>query len=416
MIILDWISTIFQSLIFSYVLCYCIDKKQGISKVKMFFMTIMFTIVGTAFTGTFLDNPGISVILTHILSLLLVAILYRKDLTNGLVAYTIIYCILGICSIIFGNIIFAYVEEFLSIKYLNYEELFIVYVPQLVIIFSCFRYIEKIRQVYKLIEGEKGSIYLIIFSFAIDFVITFYMLSLGYKSQLLKNLVYIIFFLFFMLVLFYFWKISNKSQQISKLNENLEIKNNELRKVKHDYGAQISYLYGLCLMERYSDLKKSLKDIIDINEAIPTAAEVTKDRDSLLSLALKPAIDKGIHVVIEEACDYNLINMKEMELYRIISNIVNNAIYAMKGEGIIIAKSYEYLGSLVIKIENNGPKIEEDTFKNIFKAGFTTKENSDKNHGYGLSIVKEIVESYNGKIRVKSTNISTEFRIVLPIK
>lgn len=416
MIIVDWISTIFQSLIFSYVLCYCIDKKQGISKVKMFFMTIIFTIVGTAFTGIFLDNPGISVILTHILSLLLVAILYRKNLTNGLVAYTIIYCILGIYSIIFGNIIFAYVKEFLSIKYLNYEELFIVYVPQLVIIFSCFRYIEKIRQVYRLIEGEKGSIYLLIFSFAIDFVITFYMLSLGYKSQLLQNLVYIIFFLFFILVLFYFWKINNKSQQISKLNENLEIKNNELRKVKHDYGAQISYLYGLCLMERYSDLKKSLKDIIDINEAIPTAAEVTKDRDSLLSLALKPAIDKGIHVVIEETCDYNLINMKEMELYRIISNIVNNAIHAMKGEGIIIAKSYEYLGSLIIKIENNGPKIEEETFKDIFKAGFTTKKNSDKNHGYGLSIVKEIVESYNGKIRVKSTNISTEFRIILPIK
>lgn len=416
MIIVDWISTIFQSLIFSYALGYCIDKKQGISKAKMSFMTIMFTIIGTAFTGTFLDNPGILVILTHILALLLVAISYRKNLIKGLIAYTIIYCILGIFSIVFGNIIFAYVKEFLAIEYLNYADFFVVYVPQLIIIFSCFKYIEKIRQVYKLIEDEKGNIYLLIFSFAIDFVITFYVLSLGYKSQLLQNLIYIMFFLFFMLVLFYFWKINNKSQQISKLNENLEIKNNELRKVKHDYGAQISYLYGLCLMERYSDLKKSLKDIITVNEAIPTAAEVTKDRDSLLSLALKPAIDKGIHVVIEEACDYNLINIKEMELYRVISNIVNNAINAMKGEGIIIAKSYEYLGSIIIKIENNGPRIEEYILKDIFKAGFTTKENTDKSHGYGLSIVKEIVESYNGKIRVKSTNISTEFRIVLPIK
>jgi hypothetical protein len=376
----------------------------------------MFTIIGIVFTGTFLDSPEISVILSHILALLLVVLFYRKNIINGLIAYTIIYCIIGISSIIFGNIIFAYVEEFLAPRYSNYTVLLVVYVPQMAIIFFCFKYIEKIRQVYKLIEDERGGIYLLIFSFAIDFIITFYLLSRGFKSQLLQNVVYIMFFLFFMLVLFYFWKINNKSQQISKLNENLEIKNNELRKVKHDYGAQISYLYGLCLMERYSDLKKSLKDIISVNEAIPTAAEVNKNEDSWLSLALKPAIDKGIHVIIEETCDYSLIEMKEMELYRVILNIVNNAIIAMKGEGIIIAKSYEYLGSIIIKIENNGPKIEERNLKEIFNAGFTTKENDDKSHGFGLSIVKDIVESYNGKIRVKSTNASTEFRIVLPIR
>ena len=201
------------------------------------------------------------------------------------------------------------------------------------------------------------------------------------------------------------------------MNEALEIKNNELRKIKHDYGAQISYLYGLCLMERFDDLKKSLKDIINNNKSTPTAVEVNNNNEnSLLSLALKPAIDKGIHVIIEDKCDFALINMNEMEFYRVISNIVNNAIKAMKGKGIIIAKSYVYLGNAVIKIENNGPKIEEHHLTDIFKSGFTTKDNTDKSHGYGLSIVKDLVESNNGKISVKSTDIATEFKIVLPIK
>ena len=108
--------------------------------------------------------------------------------------------------------------------------------------------------------------------------------------------------------------------------------------------------------------------------------------------------------------------MNEMEFYRVISNIVNNAINAMNGQGIIIAKSYEYLGNAVIKIENNGPKIEEYYLKDIFKVGFTTKDNTDKSHGYGLSIVKDLVESHNGKIHVKSTDTATEFKIILPIK
>lgn len=412
MIIADLVSTIFQSLIFSYVLSYCVDKEQKIIKAKLFFMTIIFTIIRTVFTEKFLDNPGTSVILTHILALLLVAALYRKDLIKGLIAYTIIYCILGIFFIIFRNIIFTDIKEFLPIDYFNYMEVLTVYVPQLAVIFSCFKYIEKIREIHKLIEEWKGCIYLLIFSFIVDFVFVFYRLSLGYKSELLQNLIYVIFFLFFMLILFYFWKVNTKSINISKLNDNLEIKNNELRKIKHDYGAQISYLYGLCLMERYSDLKESLKDIINTNEAVPTAAEVIKDRESLLSLTLKPAIDKGIHVVIEENCGYSMINMKEIELYEVLSNIVSNTIHAMKGEGIIIAKSYEYLGSIIIKIENNGPKIEED----VFKDSFINKEDDDKNHVYNHNRIREIIESYNGKIRVKSTSMSTEFRIILPIK
>lgn len=163
-------------------------------------------------------------------------------------------------------------------------------------------------------------------------------------------------------------------------------------------------------------LKKALKDIINTNEATPTAAKVTEDENSLLSLALKPAIDNGIHVIIEEKCDLSLIEMNEMELYRVISNIVSNAIKAMKGEGIIIAKSYEYLGNIVIKIENDGPKIEEHNLQEIFKMGFTTKENANNGHGYGLSIAKELVETYNGRIDVKSTDTATEFKIILQIK
>jgi len=49
---------------------------------------------------------------------------------------------------------------------------------------------------------------------------------------------------------------------------------------------------------------------------------------------------------------------------------------------------------------------------NIFKTGFTTKDNTEKGHGFGLSIVKELVEKYDGQISVASSKELTEFRIV----
>lgn len=416
MIIIDRITSVLQSLAFAYVLIYCVEKSEKIDKRKLFFMTLIFTFIGTVFTETFGNSPSISIFLTHILSLAFAVLLYRKNIVKASIAYTIMYCILAIYIIIFGNVVFAYLKEVLPIIYINYEQLLIIYAPAWILIFLCLKYIKKLEQLYKFIVNEGLLIYLLIMSFALDFIITFYLLTLGSKSQLMKNVIYIMFFIFFVVILLYFWKIHYKSEQILKLNEALEIKNNELRKIKHDYGAQISYLYGLCLMERFFDLKKSLKDIISTNEATPTAVEVTQNENSLLSHALKPALDKGIHVIIEEKCELSLTTMSEMEYYRVISNIVNNAIKAMNGEGIIIAKSYEYLENIIIKIENNGPEIKKEHLNNIFQAGFTTKENGDKNYGYGLSIVKDLIEKHNGKIFAKSSDAVTEFKIVLPIK
>jgi len=63
--------------------------------------------------------------------------------------------------------------------------------------------------------------------------------------------------------LLYIIRIASKRREIDRLNDDLQDNNNKLRKIKHDYGAQISYFYGLCLMDRYNDLESALKDVID---------------------------------------------------------------------------------------------------------------------------------------------------------
>ncbi|MFW2491429.1 sensor histidine kinase [Clostridium chromiireducens] len=415
LIIIDVATSVLQSIAMAWTIVYCVDKNKKLDKVKILIISLLFLAISQFYTGTFGDNLASAVFIPHMLALFIIFIFYRKNFFSAVTAYTIIYVIIGIYAIIFGNLIFEYVMRTLPLQYINYEKILIMYIPEWFILFAYFKHLDRIRKIYKFIIYEKFAMVFLVMSLVMDFIITFYLLALSDKSQLIKNIIYIVFFLFFVAVLLYFWKVHQKSQQIYRLNESLELKNSELRKIKHDYGAQISYLYGLCLMERFDDLKRSLKDIINNNESTPTAVEVSRSDNSMLSLVLKPAIETGIHVIIEENCDFSLINMSEMEFYRIVSNIVNNAIKAMKGEGIIIAKSYEYLGNAVIKIENNGPQIPEYHLKDIFKVGFTTKENDDKNHGFGLSIVKDLVESHNGKVYVKSTETSTEFKIILPI-
>ena len=416
LIIFDIVTGTLQSLLIAYMAIYCADgnKINKVNIIKFLSITIMFIIISSNFfTGVFGNNGGLSVFLTHIMGIFVITLFYRKDIISGITSY--IYSMIASYAIIFGNLIFEFIKGIISKDYINYEIIFIIHIPQWIMMFLCVRYAEKIREIYKFIIREKFVITGIIMSFSLDFIATFYLLTLGKASQILRNIIEILFLIFFIIILIYFSKVNRKSKEIYELNKSLEIKNKELRKIKHDYGAQISYLYGLCLMDRFDDLKQALKNIINANDNIPSAVEINESNNSLLSFALKPALEQGIHVIIKSDCNIGLCIMPEMELYRILSNIVNNAIKAMNGEGIIIAKAYEQVDHIVIKIENNGPKIDEKFIDKIFEVGFTTKTDDEKNHGFGLSIVKELIESYNGKISLRSNDISTEFKIILPI-
>ena len=416
MIIFDLITGMLQSVLIAYIAIYCVDENE-LNIMKLLSIAIILTIISSnVFTGIFGDNGEISVFFTHIIGLFIIALFYKRKIISGLTSYTIIYSMIVIYNIIFGNLIFESIKGILSNDYINYAIILIIHIPQWIMIFLCIKYAEKIREIYKLIMREKFVMTSLIMSFFLDFIVTFYLLTMGKTSQILRNIIEIIFLTFCIVILIYFSNVNRTSKEIFQINKALEAKNSELRKTKHDYGAQISYLYGLCLMDRVDDLKQALKNIINTNDATASAVEINESNNSLLSFALKPAIDEGIHVIIKCECDVGLCVIPEMDLYRILSNIVKNAVKAMNGKGIIIAKAYEQSDEIVIRIENNGPKIEEKFIDKIFEAGFTTKDNYEKNHGFGLSIVKELIESYNGKISLRSNDKSTEFKMILPIK
>ena len=66
-------------------------------------------------------------------------------------------------------------------------------------------------------------------------------------------------------------------------------------------------------------------------------------------------------------------------------------------------------------IANNGPAIPEEIHEKIFQPNFTTKKlGLDFGLGLGLSIVRRLVDSYNGTIELTSTDGETTFSINLP--
>ncbi|EJT5912964.1 ATP-binding protein [Clostridium perfringens] len=166
-------------------------------------------------------------------------------------------------------------------------------------------------------------------------------------------------------------------------------------------------------MGNYEKLGELLKNIIDGNDNIINNIVVSNDT-SIISMIVNTINLKDITVFIDENADLLETNVNELDFQRIVSNILRNSIEALDGSGSIKINTYYSFNYFVLKIQNNGPEIPDKILNKIFDSGFTTKENKESNNGFGLTIVKELVESYNGKIQVSSTDEFTEFTIYLP--
>jgi len=105
------------------------------------------------------------------------------------------------------------------------------------------------------------------------------------------------------------------------------------------------------------------------------------------------------------------------ELEKCISILIQNSIEAYTDsdayKNFISLNVIEKQGHLIITVKDNGSGISEETKKNIFIKGFTTKVNGE---GFGLSYVKGTVEKYYGSVSIESNlGAGTSFTINLRV-
>lgn len=410
---IDIISTIFQSILFIYTINYCLGYKKIFDR-KLVLSVIILSIIGYIIPNKF-GNVSICVFVTHMLCMLVIIFFYNKKYIEALLALNLSYSIVMLSVFTFGNLFYEFIEKIIFKEHNDMFKALFIYLFQFAMCITCMKFAKLIKQFYKiLLDREFSLISILLFSFIPDFVISFYIIRYKNEPPLLKNVIFMLLIIFIIISIVYFVQIKERANKIYKLNQELEIKNVELTMIKNTYGMQMSSLYELCMMEQYENVSSLLKSTINVAGKTNKRKE-NKVQESILSYATKHITSEDINIEIEEHANLALLAISEMELYRIVVNIVNNAVKAMKNKGRLTIRSYNKDENIIIEIENDGEKIPEGIINKIFKSGFTTKEDDDKNHGYGLSIVKELIENYNGKIFVESNEVITRFIIDLPI-
>ena len=112
-----------------------------------------------------------------------------------------------------------------------------------------------------------------------------------------------------------------------------------------------------------------------------------------------------------------LVRLDPHQLQQVIINLMLNAADAMEGGGkMTISAVYDnQLTSVMICVSDTGSGIAQDNLARIFDPFFTTKE-PGRGTGLGLSIAARILESFGGRITVRSVyGKGSTFTLQLPV-
>jgi signal transduction histidine kinase len=167
--------------------------------------------------------------------------------------------------------------------------------------------------------------------------------------------------------------------------------------------------------ERISEIVRAVKAYSYLDQAPVQEVDVHRGLEDTLVI-LRHKAEPGLVVQREYAPDLPRIEAYGSELNQVWTNLLDNAIDATRGNGVIRIRTYPDDGRVVVEIIDNGPGIPEAIQARIFEPFFTTKP-PGVGTGLGLHISYNIiVDKHQGQIQVSSRPGETCFRVTLPVR
>jgi signal transduction histidine kinase len=157
--------------------------------------------------------------------------------------------------------------------------------------------------------------------------------------------------------------------------------------------------------KQYSQLDRAPHQTVDVHDLLDA---------TLVMLGGK--IPSGVRVVKQYDRSLPRIPAYAAELNQVWTNLIDNAVAAMNGEGTLTVSTRPDGDRLAVQIADTGSGIPPEIRPRIFEPFFTTKPVGEGT-GLGLDIsYRIVVEKHHGDIRVDSRPGDTRFTVLLPLR
>lgn len=193
-----------------------------------------------------------------------------------------------------------------------------------------------------------------------------------------------------------------------------------MRANNHDFTNKLHVILGLIQMEMYEEAISYIQNITIVQrETISKVMHAIHEPSvaALLIGKIARASELNVQFVLQEGSCYATsdLHLPSEMLITVIGNLLDNAFESMNEtsdfntQKELLFGIYSRPGAVLITVDDTGNGIEETLLDKIFENGFSTK---GEGRGTGLYQVKNLIESYHGKISIESqSGIGTSFSI-----
>lgn len=164
---------------------------------------------------------------------------------------------------------------------------------------------------------------------------------------------------------------------------------------------------------RISKLVGMVKEYTNMDQAPVQDIDVARSLENTLG-TVAHILRPGIEVKRTYEPVPLLVSAAGTELNQVWTNLIENAVDAMPGQGELRLKILREENYVVVEIGDSGPGIPAEIKPYIFDPFFTTK-GVGEGTGLGLNTVQTIVRKLGGNLQVTSTPGDTRFQVRLPV-
>jgi len=164
---------------------------------------------------------------------------------------------------------------------------------------------------------------------------------------------------------------------------------------------------------RVSELVAAVRSYSQMDRASMQRVDVTDGLESTLVM-LGHKLRGGVEVVRDYDAEVPQIEAYPGELNQVWTNLIDNAVDAMDGAGVLRVTTRREGDAVVVEICDTGPGMSLQVVARAFEAFYTTKE-VGRGTGLGLDIARRIVvDRHGGTIDIDSVPGATVLRVTIP--
>ena len=179
------------------------------------------------------------------------------------------------------------------------------------------------------------------------------------------------------------------------------------------YGTAVSLLFEIGEgARRISEIVKALKAYVYLDQAPAQEVDVAEGLENTLVI-LRHKL-QGVDVRREYDPQLPRIQAYGSELNQVWTNLIDNAIDAVEGQGVVTLRTHYQAPWVIVEVEDTGAGIPPELLSKLFNPFFTTKPQGEGT-GLGLNTSYNIIHKHKGDIKVHSQPGQTRFEVWLPV-